>query len=189
VTALAAAPGRMETPHPLADELPGLFADDDFIGRWCAGLDQVLAPVLVALDCLDAYTDPRLTPDDFVEWLSGWVGIARDSAWPTTRQRALIEHAVELYRWEGTARGLRAHVALLTGHDAEVSDSGGVAWSAVPDGPLPGSPTPALTVRVRAPGAAGAPTDGEPAISVDTVDAVVGAARPAHVPHRVELVD
>ena len=51
-----AVPGLV-TPHPIGRPLPALYLDDDFTQRLTAGLDEVLAPVLLTLDCLDAYLD------------------------------------------------------------------------------------------------------------------------------------
>jgi phage tail-like protein len=36
-------------------------------------LHEVLAPVVATIDCLGAYLDPALTPEDFLRWLGGWV--------------------------------------------------------------------------------------------------------------------
>jgi hypothetical protein len=69
---------------------------------------------------------------------------------------------------------------VLTGGRVEVTDSGGVFWSTTPDG---------TTV-----------TDGEPTVAVQVVDPdpgasdpvvlheLVASAKPAHVPHTVEIV-
>ncbi|MGV9897114.1 hypothetical protein ACWDVV_23095, partial [Streptomyces tendae] len=48
--------------------LPAVFADDDLALRFVGGLDDVLAPILNVLDCLDTYFDPALTPADFAQW-------------------------------------------------------------------------------------------------------------------------
>ena len=85
----------------------------------------MLAPVFATLDCLDAYVDPWLAPEDFLEWLAGWVGVVIDEGWPIERSRAFIANIVELYRWRGTIRGLVAELAIYTGGDVEISESGG----------------------------------------------------------------
>ena len=46
------------SPHPLGSTLPVVFREDDFTQRFCAGLDDVLAPVIATLDSLPAYFDP-----------------------------------------------------------------------------------------------------------------------------------
>jgi phage tail-like protein len=170
----------LATTHPLAEALPSLFQEDDFTCRLMAAFDEVLAPVVSSLDCLDAYLDPSLAPPDFLEWLAGWVGMALDANWPEDRRRYLVRQASELYRLRGTARGLAEQVAVYTGSLPEVVEGGGVRWSSAPGGPLPGTGEQRIVVRVR-PGEAGG---SDPA----RLDAIVAAAKPAHLEHVVEVV-
>jgi len=80
----------LRSPHPLGPSLPSLYQDDDFAQRFLSGLDEVLAPVFSTIDNFDAYLDPNLTPDDFLAWLAGWVGIALDDGWDEPRRRAIV---------------------------------------------------------------------------------------------------
>ena len=168
------------TPHPLVGLLPALFQEDPFAIQLCAGLDEVLAPVLVALDCLDAYLDPALAPPDFVDWLAGWVGLVIDQNWTESQRRSLVARAVQLYLWQGTRRGLVEHLHLFTGVEPEVSDSGGAAWSSSPGGVVPGDPVPEVLVRVV--------LEADSSVDERAVEAIVRASKPAHVRHRVEVV-
>ena len=170
----------LDTPHPLGASLPALFQEDGFAQRFTSALDAVLAPVFCTLDNLEAYFDPRLAPRDFVVWLAAWVGLALDENWPVERQRALIAEAAQLYRWQGTAKGLAAHVALYTGSEPEIVDSGGCSWSATPGGSLPGTAEPRVTVLVRVPDPS--------AVDRRRLDAIVAAAKPAHVVHEIEVL-
>ena len=170
----------MESPHPLGATLPALFQEDGFAQRLTAALDEVMAPVFSTLDNLDAYFDPRLAPADFVAWLAAWVGLTLDENWPLARQRALIADAAGLYRWRGTAKGLAAHVALYTGTEPEVLDTGACEWSATPGAPVPGTAEPRVTVRLRVPDPA--------AIDQRRLERIVAAAKPAHVIHEIEVV-
>ncbi|MDP8969725.1 MAG: phage tail protein [Actinomycetota bacterium] len=167
----------LDSPHPMGLTLPTLYQRDDFAQRLVAALDEVLAPVFVTLDCLEAYFDAQLTPTDFLQWLAGWVGVALDENWSTAQQRALVADMVQLYGLRGTVRGLRELLATTTGAEVEVADSGGTTWSGVPGGALPGSPEPRLVVRVR-----------EGTADLQHVEQLVAQAKPAHVPHVVEEV-
>jgi phage tail-like protein len=167
------------TPYPLGTLLPAIYQSDPAAMRWTTGLDDVLAPVISTLDCLGAYIDPMLAPDDFVLWLAGWFGTTLDENWPLDRQRAAVARSVVLYRQSGTLDGLRALVELVTGSEVEVSDSGGVTWSQVPNTPPPGQAEASVQVRIAA--AAGRQLD------LKAVDELVAAAKPAHVAHRVEV--
>jgi phage tail-like protein len=169
----------LRSPVPIAGQLPGIYQDDLFTQEFTGGLDDVLAPIFATLDCLDAYIDPWLAPDDFLQWLAGWMGVVIDEGWPLDRSRAFIANIGELYRWRGTVRGLRAELAIYTGGDVEISESGGTAWSLAPGSPLPGQSEPRLAVRVR--------VDDPKSVNARTVDAMVAVAKPAHVVHVVEI--
>ena len=170
----------LETPHPLGPALPALYQDDDFVQRMLDGLDAVVAPVFTTIDNFDSYLDPSITPDDFLAWLAGWVGIALDEGWDEARRRAIVARAVELYRLRGTAAGLAGQVEIQTGGTVEIVENGATGWSVDPGGELPGSADPLVVVRVTVP---------DPkAIDAQQLDTLVATAKPAHVMHRIEIV-
>jgi len=170
----------LPSPHPLAETLPGLYRDDEFTMRLCAGLDEVLASVMVSLDNLPGYLDLRMTPEDMIPWLASWLGIAIEPGIPPERQRELLRAASETQGWAGTARGMELAVEAMFGVPAEVIESGGAAYATSPGHELPGEPVPAVVVRVLAPDVQ--------AIDQVRLDAVVNALKPAHVMHRVQVV-
>ena len=169
----------LETPHPLGSGLPAIYQEDELGQRFLSALDEVLAPVLATLDNLAAYLDPRLAPVDFLGWLAGWVGLVLDENWPAERQRAAVAGAAELYRWRGTARGLAAQVALSTGVQPEIEESGATAWSATPGADIPGDTTRHVTVRVR--------LDVPSEVDLSRLDALVAVVTPADVTHWIEV--
>lgn len=164
---------------PIGMMLPAVFADDDLAQRFVAGLDEVIAPILNVLDCLDAYFAPALTPVDFARWLGSWVGAEIDGTEPEARLRAAVGAAAYLHRIRGTRRGLSEAVRLAFGVEPEISESGGAGWSARPLGPFPGEARPRLHVRLALP-------DPSPA-DHHRLDALVAAARPAHMPYAVQV--
>ncbi len=168
------------SPHPLADTLPALFQEDGFTQRFVSAFDAALAPIFATLDNLPAYLDPWLAPADFLEWLGSWFGLALDDAWSVERRRAVLANAFEIYRMRGTARGLKAQVEIFTGGTAEIIDTGGVTTSTAAGEALPGSPNFALQVRVA--------VDDPSTINTTRLDALVAAAKPAHVTHKVQVV-
>ena len=170
----------LDSPHPIGMRLPGLYADDEFTQRFVSAFDTVLAPIFLTLDCLPAYFDPQLAPEDFLDWLADWVGLVVDEGWTIERRREVVSHAVELHSWRGTQRGLAKHVRLITVGEVEITESGATAWSARPRTRLPGSDRPALHVRVRV---------ADPStVDVRRLDALVAASKPAHLPHTVEVL-
>jgi phage tail-like protein len=169
------------SPHPLAEHLPAMYQEDWFAQRLMSAFDPVLAPVFSVLDNFHAYLDPALAPEDFLAWLAGWLGLRLDETWPVERCRALVRQAAELYGRRGTVAGLREHIRIFTGGDAEVEDGGGVAWSRTPGGSLPGTPHAPLVIRVT--------VDDPTSLDSDRLDGLVRAAKPAHLPHRIEVVE
>jgi phage tail-like protein len=178
------------SPHPLGASLPGLYQEDEIDARtgevrpnlaqrFTGAFDELLAPVFSCLDNFEAYLDPTLTPPDFLEWLAGWLGVDLDENWPLERRRDLVQRAVELYRWRGTARGVAKAVEIYTGVEPEVVDSGGVAWSTKAESPLPGSPDPRVVVRV--------PAGDASTVGRARLEALVAAVKPAHVVAEIEL--
>jgi len=167
------------TPQPLGFALPGVYHDDPVIQAFLSAFDEVLAPIFSTLDNLDSYFDPQLTPPDFLEWLGGWVGMALDENWPLERRRSLVQNAVELYRWRGTVRGLAAHVALHTGVEPEIEESGGLTWSSRPGQKVPGTAESFVRVRVRVP---------DPlAINAERLSVMIGNSLPADIIHELIL--
>lgn len=174
------APG-LPSPHPLIELMPAVYAEDDLMNRLTTAFDDVLGPCLASLDCLAAYLDPRLAPEDFLGLLAGWLGVELDDTWPARWRREAVVHAVELHRGRGTAWGLQWHLDLMTDGRARVLDDGGVRWSAGPGttGDVPAPPG-TLVVLVS-----GELSD----VEVAAVRDLVAWAKPAHLPHRVEVVD
>ena len=165
--------------HPLADLLPGVYLEDDLARGLTRGLDTVLAPVFLTLDCLDTYVAPALAPEDFLPWLASWVGTTLVESWPVERKRRIVAGAVARHRDRGTRRGLRAHLELLTDGEVEVHDSGGTLWSDEPDVAPPGDPVPSLRIVVR--------VHDPSSVDHEWLRAAIRDARPAHLPFTVEI--
>jgi phage tail-like protein len=165
---------------PIVNLLPGMLQEDPFAQRFASAFDDILAPVLLTLDCVDSYFDPWLAPKDFLEWLATWVAIELDETLPPERQRLLVSEAVRLYRVRGTAIGLAEQIAIYTGLEVEIEESGGSTWSAAPGGYAPGESQPRLTVKLI--------SSNPESIDVSRVNAIVGASKPAQVPHTVVVL-
>lgn len=167
----------LESPLPLGTLMPGIYQADDFAQRFTSGLDVVLAPILSTLDNLSAYFDPRTAPPDFLQYVSGWVGIYLQESWSIERRRDVVRGAVGIHRWRGTAGGIRDTVATVLDVPVEVLENGGAAWSQRPGADLPGRPEPELVVRVDLPDISD--------LELRRLDALVNLVKPAHMPHRI----
>ncbi len=168
------------TAYELGRSLPGLYHDDSIVQDLCAALDEVLAPVVCTLDSLPAYFDPETTREDMVDWLASWVGLYLDRGTMPRDGRRFIKGAVALHARRGTPDGIAEGVRMWFGTTPEIQESGGMGWSPEPEAPLPGEGTPRLVVTLR--------VDDPATIDRYVLDSVVEGLKPAHVPHRVDVV-
>jgi phage tail-like protein len=176
---MRAAVEGLGSPYSLAQLLPSVYQDDDFTVRLTAGWDEVIAPVISTLDCLEAYVDPQLTPADFLVWLADRMGTQLDEDWPLERKRAATAHAVEGHRTRGTVAGVRGRIALATGGEVELVDSGGVFTSDRPETPFPEGLPSVAVIRII--------VEREQDADLVDLEALVQECLPAHVAYRMEV--
>lgn len=167
----------LQSPYRIGASLPAMYADDGLAMQLCAGLDDVLAPVLATMDCLPAYLNPWTAPPDLLRWLALWVGLPEPPRLPEAGLRRLVASAHLLHAWCGTVRGIQLAVGLVLGSDAEVADNGGTTWSLQPRPALPGSDGAWVEIRVPAQALA----DGD----VPGLERLLRLVVPAHVPYRL----
>ncbi len=172
-------PSPPTTSAPLASFLPGMLQEDDFIGRLCDGIDQMVAPICSILDNFDAYLDLATTSPDFVPWLGSWLCVLVDDTWDDQRRRRTVRDAARIFSKRGTTEGLIAQLRLYADGEWEVFESGGCTWSRAPGGDLPGSED--ATIRVRLTTSDSSVVDGE------RLDALVALVAPAHLNHELEI--
>jgi phage tail-like protein len=59
------------------------------------------------LDQIYTYFNPYRAPLEFLPWLASWLDLILDESWREEKKRNLIKIAIELYKWRGTAKGLK----------------------------------------------------------------------------------
>jgi len=96
----------------LVEFLPRHYQSDEFLGRFLLIFQVAFDRIERSIDNTHMLIDPGLAPPEFLTWLANWLDLDLTTSDDTESQRALIERAVELYRWKGTRRGLRAELAL-----------------------------------------------------------------------------
>jgi phage tail-like protein len=125
-------PPRQAVPMPSAagptsrylKYLPGIFTDDDFLGRYLLIVESLWEPLEQRQHFIDMYFDPRTAPASFLRWLGTWMGLAIEARWPERRCRELLSEAVDLYRFRGTLYGLRRMIEVVTGITPQIVDYG-----------------------------------------------------------------
>jgi phage tail-like protein len=167
---------------PLAPRLPAVLQEDEFLQRFLMAFDDALAPVFTTLDGLASYIDPWLAPEDFLDWLADWVGVRLDETWSVAQRRDVVANAAMIHRRRGTVPGVADAVRLAVGGvlDVRIEDSGGASWSSTPGADFPGSAIPLLHIQVFA--------ASREDVSVPRLERVIDAAKPAHVPHTLEIL-
>lgn len=169
----------LPTAHPLVYRLPGVYLGHPFLEGFLAGLDEVLASVLLTLDNLPAHLDPRTAPEDLLAWVAQWVAAEADADRPLAQRRAVVADAVARHQRRGTARALAEVVRVETGVVPELTETGGTKWSTDPGESLPGEARPWVRIELRVP---------DPA-AVDRVrlERLITAEIPAHVGFTLEI--
>jgi phage tail-like protein len=103
-------------PHSLyLDFVPAIYQEIDFVGRFLKIFEQAFEPTVHTLNNLWAFIDPITAPESLLPFLAHWVGWTPQPYLDLNRQRYLIRHAIQIYRWRGTRRGLRFYLHLATG--------------------------------------------------------------------------
>ncbi len=110
-------------PAEIRTLLPAVFREGIHAGDPGDALLHVMSalqePSENVLADIDAYFDPRRTPDRFVRYLAAWLDL--DRFLPRTQTIALpqlrewIASAAQLSRWRGTSKGLRLLLETATG--------------------------------------------------------------------------
>jgi len=78
-------------------------------------MSALQAPSEAVLQDLDAFFDPRRTPERFVPLLARWMDLEVALNAAPGRLRELIAAAFDLAQWRGTARGLVRFLEIATG--------------------------------------------------------------------------
>jgi phage tail-like protein len=146
-------------------DLPLIFQDSDFLGRYLLILEAIWEPLEQRQDHLDFYFDPRTCPPSFLPWLATWLDPALDTRWPEERLRQVLARAIDLFRWRGTRYGLSRMIELCTGVAPRVSDE--------PDTPF------AFRVQVEVPPEMG--------VDVRLLEGLIQAQKPAHAGYVLEV--
>lgn len=111
--------------------LPAAYRREDgtgFLYRMLTLFGEVLAGVEQTVDGIHNHLAPLRAPPEFLPWLASWVALVLDETWPVEKRREHISKAVELYRWRGTIRGIKAFVEIYTGMVPDIVEDFKSGW-------------------------------------------------------------
>lgn len=99
--------------------LPALYQEDEtsrhLLDRLLSLFDTVFAEIESQIEEFPRYLDAAGAPDGFLPWLASWFDLRLEQSWTEAQQRAFLRHAVELYAWRGTVRGMKRLLQLHAG--------------------------------------------------------------------------
>ncbi len=100
----------------LDNYMPAVYREDpvsaSFLERWLANFEGFYTNLEDKIEHVAELFDPRTAPAEALDWLAGWFGLLLDPLWSRERQRFLIGHLDELYRWRGTVAGIEIAIRL-----------------------------------------------------------------------------
>jgi phage tail-like protein len=161
---------------------PGLEEQFEGIHGELGGIERTFEPGPGSPDGLR-------TPDEFLDWLAGWVALPLRGDVPPERQRLLIANAVPLYRIRGTKAGLEKLVSLYTTLGCTVVEAGprfqiGIHSTIGEDTSVNGGPPHYFRVIVRL----ATTQPAEIAAQRQILTSIIDAEKPAHTYFNLEIV-
>lgn len=103
-------------------DLPIIFHDNDFLGRFLQIFESIWEPLERRQDHVDMYFDPRTAPASFLPYMASWLGSTFDPHWPESRIRAFVANALDLYSWRGTRYGLTRMLEVCAGVTPQITE-------------------------------------------------------------------
>ena len=167
--------------------LPEIYSYDELMGRFLMLFESFWSPIETQIDAASYYFDAHLTPDRFLPWLAGWVGLELDESLPFDRQRRLIRAAIRLFRRRGTKEALREYLEIYTGGQAQIVEHRADDFRLGPEARLgvgialgTGHRPHSFTVTLRLPPGELPPDERSKRAWRRRIESVIEAEKPAH---------
>jgi phage tail-like protein len=86
--------------------LPGIFSEDEFIGRYLLIFESIFSPLVWLIDNFDLFISPQIAPSEWLQWMASWFDILLLPELPIDRQRQIMDQIGWLFMRRGTPAGL-----------------------------------------------------------------------------------
>jgi len=100
--------------------LPSNFQGNEFLCSFLMVFQHIMNDTTITLDNMHEYFRPMESPSRFLPVLANWLGIHLDTLGGEEEVRRFLQYAIPLYRYRGTALGLRAHLTIVSGVVPEI---------------------------------------------------------------------
>ncbi len=100
--------------------LPSNYQSSEFLRGFLMIFQHIMNDTTITLDNMNEYFRPMESPAGFLPVLSDWLGIHLDTLGKEDEVRRFLQYAIPLYRYRGTALGLRAHLTIISGVVPEI---------------------------------------------------------------------
>jgi phage tail-like protein len=94
---------------------PGQATRPDFLERFLDNFEGILTPLEDRVAASYLVTDARTVPEESLDWLASWIGLAFDTAYPEDRRRSLLKATPDIYNRHGALQGLGLALEVATG--------------------------------------------------------------------------
>jgi len=110
--------------------LPSNYQSNEFLKGFLMIFQHIMNDTTITLDNMHEYFRPMESPVSFLPVLADWLGIHLDTLGGEDEIRRFLQYAIPLYRYRGTALGLRVHLAIVSGVVPEIIE-GATPYSAM----------------------------------------------------------
>jgi phage tail-like protein len=126
--------------------LPAIFSEDPFLGRFLLafeqvltglpglagrepipkfGLEEIIAAIATLFDPMASWNDilpEQERQEEFLQWLAGWVALGLRADWRLEQKRYFLANIVPLYRGRGTKDNLVELLRIYTGASPVITE-------------------------------------------------------------------